>query len=114
MKLERDKVYRARNGSLWRVVCVDAPGTQPVVVHEAAPEKGCGYVAINRIHADGQCYLNREADCDLIAEHREPRTIYAVFSDDDSGWFYFDRAAAERKQPNVAIHEYREVLADGQ
>lgn len=75
LTLERDKVYRARNGSLWRVVYLDSPWDgRPVVILCVSPIPDSGIV-LSRCLADGKGGVHGE-ELDLIAEHREPREIW--------------------------------------
>jgi hypothetical protein len=70
MKIERDKWYVMRNGEKRRVICVDAPGTYPIIIiGEGRNSQGTRY-------ADGKVYRNGEHAGDLVREHREPKVIY--------------------------------------
>jgi hypothetical protein len=66
MKIDINKKYRYRNGESARILCVDAPGDQPVISLD-----GSGDTFAH--NAAGQFFLyNEESSLDLI-EVREPR-----------------------------------------
>lgn len=71
MKIEVGQIWRARNGDRRRVVCVDAPGSFPIITVDA-----CGpHPAVETHTVDGRVNDNKtgpECGLDLIAEHREP------------------------------------------
>jgi hypothetical protein len=74
MKLERDKVYRAKDGGLWRVVCVDVPGSHQAIAVcvKPAAESSQDFGDPLHLHLDGR-HVSVGSSHDLIAEHREPR-----------------------------------------
>jgi hypothetical protein len=66
MKIDINKKYYYRNGEPARIICVDAPGDQPVISLD-----GSGDTLKHK--ATGQFFLsNDESSLDLI-EVREPR-----------------------------------------
>lgn len=67
MKIERDKLYRARNGTVYKVVCIDRHGIRPIMGYALTFECSVAWFT------DGKLYDDRESDVDLIAEVREPR-----------------------------------------
>lgn len=67
MKIERDKLYRARNGNIYKVVCTDRLGDNPIVGFDISTSYLLTW------YEGGEFYGDRESDRDLIAEVREPR-----------------------------------------
>lgn len=73
MKIEVGQIWRARNGSLWRIVCVDAKGDKPVVAVGDEPDKDGDYMPADSYTGNGRHVADDEESIwDLIAQHREP------------------------------------------
>ena len=70
MNIERDKRYLTRNGSIVRVVCIDAPGPYPVI---SVDEDG----DTSSHSKTGLCVDSSLCGDDIVAEHREPREWWA-------------------------------------
>lgn len=71
MKFERDKLYKARDGSVWRVVCVDGPCPEYPLI--AARLVGMPNMDVFSFTVDGRFGEATHNGIDLITEHREPR-----------------------------------------
>lgn len=87
MKLEIGKVYRARNGRLWRVVHIHPSGVCPVVAVPESPNDAGDYAEPGSHALDGLFFAGgRVSEYDLIAEHREPMKLtlwLALLNDGD-------------------------------
>jgi hypothetical protein len=70
LKIERDKLYKLRNGEIVRVVCVDVPGNYPLMGYAVADSARYLWCA------DGKNTSCGTSPYDIIAEHREPRTFW--------------------------------------
>lgn len=67
MKIERDKLYRVRNGRTYKVIYTERPGSHPIVGFDAK-----SYVIVSW-YEGGRFFNDRESAIDIIAEVREPR-----------------------------------------
>lgn len=108
MKIERDKVYLTRCGEKVRVVCVDAPGEDPVIAihHDGV-----------YCHRDDGSFLSggEESRMDLVSEYVEPpkpREVWVAPSDATLNWAAFPDAALTHLTPQFAARlvKFREVI----
>lgn len=96
MKIDINKKYRYRNGESARILCVDAPGDQPVISLDGSGDT----LAHN---AAGQFFLyNEESSLDLI-EVREPLECWVCVHVDERGITY---GCGYEKEP-AGPHQYR-------
>lgn len=100
MKIDINKKYRYRNGEPARIVCVDAPGTFPVI---AIGEDGDPTTH----HEDGKFYGSTEAEFDLI-EVREPREWKAVVIKQCGTLASYDDG--DENKPDYEVIRVREII----
>jgi len=82
LTIERDKLYKLRNGDIVRVLATDIEGENPIaVVYVASAFCPVGTVskrdALGRYPRHRYSILGASRGLDIVAEHREPRTLYA-------------------------------------
>lgn len=103
LKIERDKLYKLRNGDIVRVLAVDVPGKRPVVV--------CNITvgAVGTRNADGSWHSNDrvqrgEHPADIEAEHIEPKVMWVNEYNGRHSYAYPNREEAVRNAPTGALY----------
>jgi hypothetical protein len=104
-----DKKYRTRNGRDIRVLCVDKPGSNPVVVVDRAEVYTC--TKDGRYWSDG---------CESIHDLIEviPQTVHvywsSIFPDGECTWSYKNKATlVDRKADGRTIYKITSTWAEG-
>lgn len=107
LKIERDKKYKLRNGTVVRVLATDCAGGYPMVVQDSNGN-------LFRYHSNGQTDAYRTNEYDIVAEYREPRTFYINFYGDGSNRAFNTEAEAKSSENTFFAEEiavlFREVL----
>lgn len=105
LKIERDKLYKLRNGEIVRVLAVDVPGERPVVVYNITVG------AAGTRNADGSWRLltndrgQRVAhSADIVAEHIEPRVVWVNEYHGRHSYAYPSREDAVKNAPTGMLY----------
>lgn len=112
LKIERDKKYKLRSGTVARVLATDMEGPYPVVAAYTGEEAGRSYLIVVNLDSDGRS--DSDGQYDIVAEYREPRTFYINFYGDGSNCAFNTEAEAKSSANTIFAEQiavpFREVL----
>jgi hypothetical protein len=113
MKIERDKVYLTRNGDKVRILCIDAPGEQPIIGVDLSDGDAEKFNADGGYYPDGQ-FSGR----DLNSEYTPPAPLLEcwvnVSPSGDYGAAWESESAAQESCRDTTCRtvHFREVRDD--